>query len=589
MAEYEVRFAVWESGSLVDKGAFTSTGYTITDADTTSASTSLTSASGLFTAADVGQVVTGDGIPVGTRIAALVDPTEVTLSAAATATASGVTVTVAPTVVRDDTYTCSRVRNGIGDFNLPLSIWDTTAYSFLGIDQIIGRGEVRVYRDGALIWAGVTVGANASIAGQVVTWHCRTLEQYFAWLLFGKAERDNLVSNGDFEGGLTDWTTTGTTSAVETTIVNSGAKSAKLTGLGNIHQVVTGITHSYDPGLAIRLAFYVRVSQATATAEGDDFVIARLVGNDGTNEYVSTLTIGDVDRFDDFVRVSLDLLLAADRTWTVTPKLEGASTGSIYVDDVILAVNEAVTVAFPHDDLTVLVENIVSHAQDTGFGKKDLGITVDPTPTGIEVLKGYAFADHENIWDSLQALAVEFDCDIWIDLDRVVHVEPKRGGAVGGLDRDISVPPNEPDRSAAFRALGDFADVTVSCDASQQRSTIIAGAEGPDFAREEAGASTSGFGFGPIVVSEEYVVAPASTKVRDLQVYADSILARKSRAAAFPSLIYPWADAGAVEPGDTGDITIDVGCIYLSGTYRVETWAVNMVNDTCQVAFDLDL
>jgi flagellar hook protein FlgE len=66
-----------------------------TDGVTTAASTTLTSATAGFTAADVGKTITGAGIPAGTTIASVTNGTTVVLSQAATATAAGVTVNVA--------------------------------------------------------------------------------------------------------------------------------------------------------------------------------------------------------------------------------------------------------------------------------------------------------------------------------------------------------------------------------------------------------------------------------------------------------------------------------------------------------------
>jgi prepilin-type N-terminal cleavage/methylation domain-containing protein len=56
--------------------------------------TTLTSATAAFTAADVGACVTGSGIPAGTTIAMFTNSTTAALSAAASATATGVTVQI---------------------------------------------------------------------------------------------------------------------------------------------------------------------------------------------------------------------------------------------------------------------------------------------------------------------------------------------------------------------------------------------------------------------------------------------------------------------------------------------------------------
>lgn len=68
---------------------------TFADGATTSGSTSLTSpALGLFIQGDVGSVVSGTGIPVGTKIAGVTGSGTATMSAPATATASALSVTI---------------------------------------------------------------------------------------------------------------------------------------------------------------------------------------------------------------------------------------------------------------------------------------------------------------------------------------------------------------------------------------------------------------------------------------------------------------------------------------------------------------
>lgn len=67
--------------------------------NTTSGSTTVTSASNSFLASDVGVQITGPGIPAGARVTAYTSPTQVTISAAATATASNVAATLSAETV----------------------------------------------------------------------------------------------------------------------------------------------------------------------------------------------------------------------------------------------------------------------------------------------------------------------------------------------------------------------------------------------------------------------------------------------------------------------------------------------------------
>jgi hypothetical protein len=75
----------------------------VTDGATTNLSTTVTSASAHFSSADINHVVTGAGIPVRTFIASVTNATTVVLNRAATATASGVTLTIENTDARSVT------------------------------------------------------------------------------------------------------------------------------------------------------------------------------------------------------------------------------------------------------------------------------------------------------------------------------------------------------------------------------------------------------------------------------------------------------------------------------------------------------
>src|SRR5882757_622084 len=76
---------------------------TFTNGATTNTSTTLTSATAAFTSNDVGAKVTGAGIPANTTIASVTNATTVVMSAAATATASGVTVVLVRAVITTTT------------------------------------------------------------------------------------------------------------------------------------------------------------------------------------------------------------------------------------------------------------------------------------------------------------------------------------------------------------------------------------------------------------------------------------------------------------------------------------------------------
>lgn len=88
---------------------------TLMDAFTTSGSTTITSATAYFTAADVGKPIVGAGIPAGTTIAAVTNTTTATLSAASIADHGNLTVTIGGTVVvyAVSGNTITRTENGV--------------------------------------------------------------------------------------------------------------------------------------------------------------------------------------------------------------------------------------------------------------------------------------------------------------------------------------------------------------------------------------------------------------------------------------------------------------------------------------------
>lgn len=67
----------------------------VTDGVTTNTDATVTSATAIFRAEDVGKAITGTGIPAGATIATFTSATSVEISANATATATGVTLTIA--------------------------------------------------------------------------------------------------------------------------------------------------------------------------------------------------------------------------------------------------------------------------------------------------------------------------------------------------------------------------------------------------------------------------------------------------------------------------------------------------------------
>jgi hypothetical protein len=88
---------------------------TLMDAVTTSGSTTITSSTAYFTAADVGKPIVGAAIAAGTTIASVTNSTTATLSAAANADSGNLTITIGGTVVvyAVSGNTITRTENGV--------------------------------------------------------------------------------------------------------------------------------------------------------------------------------------------------------------------------------------------------------------------------------------------------------------------------------------------------------------------------------------------------------------------------------------------------------------------------------------------
>lgn len=92
---------MWESSDNADGNRYAMIGDStrtlnrvVTDGVTTNASTTFTSATAAFTALDKGKIISGTNIPAGTTISSVTNATTVVMSQAATASGSGLTITI---------------------------------------------------------------------------------------------------------------------------------------------------------------------------------------------------------------------------------------------------------------------------------------------------------------------------------------------------------------------------------------------------------------------------------------------------------------------------------------------------------------
>jgi len=120
------------------------------DFTTTNGSTTVSSGSAGFRADDVGLSISGTGIPAATTIAAVVSPTQATMSAAATATATNVTVTLGrPASDGVASAGPMKLYNGLSLFGTtPQAVYflrlESTVEGFISANQWINYGTAGV-------------------------------------------------------------------------------------------------------------------------------------------------------------------------------------------------------------------------------------------------------------------------------------------------------------------------------------------------------------------------------------------------------------------------------------------------------------
>lgn len=129
---------------------------TVTDGATTNASTTVTSATAAFTAADVGAPISGTNIPANSYIVSVTDGTTVVISAAATATGSGITLTIDRHKVMHSAALAA------------MNVVGTTAHMMCGldIDGLAGEPEIVMVtkHDSAATWAQITRAQDGTTA-----------------------------------------------------------------------------------------------------------------------------------------------------------------------------------------------------------------------------------------------------------------------------------------------------------------------------------------------------------------------------------------------------------------------------------------
>lgn len=427
------------------------------------------------------------------------------------------------------------------------------------------KEEVQFWRNGSCIWWGYV--ERADIDDREARFQCAGLPRYFDFRQFGKANRDNLLTNPQFESDGTGWTASGVTATYPTDIKILGSKSARLEqateGVDTyLQQVVTVTSGSIGELMTLAAWFQVGVFGWNGPAYGNRGLYLEL--SDGTSRAVEYVEIDDFTPRGTWTRAEVTIWIPPLVTWDVVCRLYAPST-FIWWDACSLTKMES----FSHyqTDQASIVAAMVDYAQDRGpfvHGKSDLLINATAAtcpPTGIVRDYHQQFAEHQNIGRSIADFG---------DIDDGVDFSVEHTGTVRNFH--TWYPARGTNRTATV-TITDAQLVAGSngwrFDGEQAASSVVVVGDGDGPDREEGGAIDSSL-FGSTTF-ETVISARPNTPIDRLGPLAtEALQAFKRPESAVVTVAEPEKLLlELVHPGDTITADVDQGALQITGAWRV--------------------
>lgn len=435
--------------------------------------------------------------------------------------------------------------------------------------------EIQVVRDGTVLFWGPVV--RIEIDDDRTHVQCADPRWYLTRRFFGRADRVNLLANGDFEDGLTGWgTPVGLTPVIDPTRAVQGTRSVRLTGTAEGHDTYlpqTYIHSQFHPdGDQLTIATHVWIPSGdyqgdatnslglfvTRTPAGGGAPVAIAGDRDATitaatlkDQWVRLETTLDFVQQDDIIEVRLY------PPW-----------GTANYDLVTLTLQESLS--FVEQDMATIIRGIVQYAQGAHFdhGKSDLTLAVDVDPTGVTLSRTYQFADHQNIDDELMAFTrrrggVDYTFN---PATRTLVVSHPHAGTVR---EDLTLTWG-----------GNVTRFRLSVDRAQKadQAVVLGPGDGPD--REEGGATATPDG--PTL--EDVTIAPDGTTVGEL----DRAAAERLAVVTHPEVLEVTC-VGLIGNLSVGDwVPVTISALAMSAVqYRVVSIAPNPANDSLVASLNL--
>ena len=464
--------------------------------------------------------------------------------------------------------------NGAGglDFTLPVTDPDCSLIQ-------AGR-EVQLYRGNQLLFWGPIV--RQQIGLDEASYQCAGLLWYFERRFMGKADRTNLLVNGDFENSETGWTFVGgVTHSIDLTRKVEGAKSLRLEGSAADHaeHAMQTYTHTqwHPYGDAVVASTWVYISSADYEGGAvNDIGLVAIHKRAGVVQGDPAIAeIGDDTLQDQWI--PLEVVVPAVKEGDTVEVHLYPPHGVANFDLVTLTLMESLSF-WPGQDVATIVAGIVTYAQDNNIfthGKSDLNIGTAGAATGVVMDTTYQFAEHRNILDAILEYVRGGFIDIDIALTPTTRTFTTLAPRKGHHRSDLPLTLDTTVANFSYSWDGEAAATSV---------VILGPGDGPD--RPEGGASdTTAIGG---LTLEWVETAPDDVTVGRL----DDRAAERLRVGVNPTVIeattLPGVGViGQLQTGDTAPVTISRGPLALSAvTYRAVAISINPHTDQATVTLN---
>lgn len=480
--------------------------------------------------------------------------------------------------------------------------------------------ELQLWKGDALLFWGVIVRPQAD--PRVASFQVPDVRWYFTKRHFGKASRDNLLTNPSFEDKLSGWTTLRLASFAEegpfvgipgfidpefeghTTPVRFDAPDGrrvlrfKNTKFGNTRtdgwkvagdvgfQTVT-VTAPADRPAVVTVSTRFKITGFSGPGDHSfGLVLATFpsgwpdsgafpgtfLGIFSEFEDVNFTIIDEATPLGEWIDADISIVVEPGETKEVGARASGIF-GTIEWDDFVFSVDEGLS--FKGTELKTVIEAIAAHAQDPAFDKTDFNIGVTGSDTGRLIDFIALFHNHEPIWDRLLRLVEDEQIDLGLEL-----TPTSRNLAIGFpyLGRSAST------STGPFLEYGrDFNGFVWSFDGERASNQAIVLGEGLGSTRPEAAAEDLTV-FGGKSIESVHYVPPGTSKQALPGIAADRVRVLKSpdileliiveTAEGGPTFGLPIGIIGNLmgkfSPGDRGIVNIQRGFVQIiAEAYRV--------------------